>query len=77
MAGFVFYRGKSPIDGAPIVAIATLESKNGKTGDMVQTWILREDISPLMAIKTGADRSICGNCVHRGAEEDQERTGTH
>ena len=74
MAGFVFYRGKSPIDGAPIVAIATLESKNGKTGDMVQTWILREDISPLAAIKTGADRSICGNCVHRGAEEDQERT---
>ena len=73
MAGFVFYRGPSPIDGAPIVAIATLESRNGKTGDMVQTWILREDISPLAAIATGADRSICGNCVHRGSE-DQERT---
>jgi len=73
MAGFVFYRGPSPIDGAPIVAIATLESRNGKTGDMVQTWILREDISPLAAIQSGADRSICGNCVHRGTE-DQERT---
>ena len=73
MAGFVFYRGPSPIDGAPIVAIATLESRNGKTGDMVQTWILREDISPLDAIQSGADRSICGNCVHRG-DVDHERT---
>lgn len=73
MAGFVFYRGPSPIDGAPIVAIASLVSYNGKTGDMVQTWILREDISPLAAIATRADRSICGNCVHRG-NEDKERT---
>jgi len=66
MAGFIFYRGPSPIDGAPIVAIATLKSVNGKTGNMVQTWILREDISPLDAIQSGADRSICGNCAHRG-----------
>ena len=66
MAGFIFYRGPSPIDGAPIVAIATLKSVNAKTGDMVQTWILREDVSPLDAIATGADASICGNCAHRG-----------
>ena len=66
MPGFIFYHGRSPIDGAPIVAIATLKSKNSKTGDMIQTWILREDISPLNAIATGADKSICGNCVHRG-----------
>jgi len=66
MAGFIFYRGPSPIDGAPIVAIATLKSANSKTGDMVQTWILREDISPLDAIAAGADASICGNCAHRG-----------
>ena len=66
MAGFVFYCGPSPIDGAPIVAIATLKSVNEKTGDMVQTWILREDVSPLDAIQSGADVSICGNCAHRG-----------
>tara|TARA_R110000868_G_scaffold214300_1_gene464374 strand:+ start:424 stop:1140 length:717 start_codon:yes stop_codon:yes gene_type:complete len=66
MSGFIFYRGPSPIDGAPIVAIATLKSVNSKTGDMVQTWILREDVSPLDAIATGADASICGNCTHRG-----------
>lgn len=66
MPGFIFYRGPSPIDGAPIVAIATLKSVNGKTGNLVQTWILREDISPLDAIQSGADASICGNCTHRG-----------
>jgi hypothetical protein len=66
MAGFIFFRGPSPIDGAPIVAIATLKSKNSKTGNMVQTWILRTDISPLDAIGSGQDQSICGNCTHRG-----------
>jgi len=67
MPGFIFFRGPSPIDGAPIVAIATLKSANSKTGDMVQTWILRTDVSPLDAIATGADASICGNCAHRGS----------
>ena len=66
MAGFVFYRGPSPIDGAPVIGIATLKSKNGKTGDMIQTWILREDISPLDAIASKEDASICGSCFHRG-----------
>ena len=37
MRGFIFYKGRSPIDNAPIVGIATLESKNGKTGNMIQT----------------------------------------
>lgn len=32
----------------------------------MQTWILREDIHPMDAIKTGADSSICGDCPHRG-----------
>ena len=67
MAGFIFYRGASLIDNAPIIGIATLESANAKTGDMVQTWILREDVSPLDAIQSGADASICGACMHRGA----------
>ncbi|NDF50769.1 MAG: hypothetical protein EB116_11940 [Betaproteobacteria bacterium] len=66
MNGFLFYRGKSPIDGAPLIAIATLTTTNRKTGDMVQTWILREDISPTEARRTGADRSYCGDCPVRG-----------
>ena len=67
----VFWRGPSAIDGAPVVAIASGlspvpsdQSDNDKTGPMVQTWILREDMAPIMALR-GADRSICGDCVHR------------
>ena len=66
MRGFIFYRGLSPVDGAPIVGIATLKSKNEKTGNMVQTFILRADVHPMDAIKSADDVSICGDCVHRG-----------
>lgn len=66
MSGFVFYEGPSAIDGSPIVAIATLQSDNSKTGDMIQTWIMRRDMRPLDAIRSGQDESICGQCTHRG-----------
>jgi hypothetical protein len=63
--GIILYRGASLIDGAPIVVIATLNSNNKKTGNMVQTWILRSDMHPLDAIAQFFDRSICGDCPHR------------
>lgn len=73
-SGFVFYRGPSMIDGAPIVAILTglkKGSRNVKTGGgLFQTWILRSDQSPIAAIHSGADSSICGNCIHRGTVEN-------
>jgi hypothetical protein len=50
--GFVFYDGPSALDGAPIIGIAVLKSRNAKTGDMIQTFILRADESPLSAIDT-------------------------
>lgn len=62
-SGFILWRGLSPVDQAPIVAIATLNSNNDKTGNMISTWILREDIAPHIALKNGADKSICGSCV--------------
>ena len=67
MPGFVFFDGPSQIDGASIVGIAVLSSVNGKTGNMVQTYILRADQAPLDAIRAGDDESICGDCVHRPA----------
>ena len=67
--GFIVWEGASPIDGAPIAFIMTMSSSNRKTGDMVQTWILRQDVSPVEAIKSGADASVCGSCVHRGSAE--------
>ena len=66
-SGYVLWEGDSPIDGAPIVAIATTKSSNAKTGNMLQTWILRRDMSPVEAVKTDADRSICGDCPLRGS----------
>lgn len=64
---FVFYHGPSMLDGAPIIAVAKIDgSRNGKTGPMVQTYILRADVHPREASKHGLDSSICGACVHRG-----------
>ena len=67
--GIILYEGPSLLDGAPIVAIATgiaNKSKNSKTGAMVQTWILRGDVHPIDALRSGQDASICGDCRHRG-----------
>lgn len=33
---------------------------------MVQTWIMRADMSPTIAVAMGADYSVCGACPHRG-----------
>lgn len=66
MKSGIIYQGQSLYDGAPIVVIATYSDRNTKTGAMVQTYILRADINPLEASKTGADVSICGDCRHRG-----------
>lgn len=62
----IIYQGPSLIDGEPIVVIATYSDRNTKTGAMVQTYILRSDIDPREANKSGADYSICGNCPHKG-----------
>ena len=62
----IIYNGPSLIDGAPIVCVAIITSGNVKTGNMIQTHIIRADVSPLEASKTGQDFSICGNCKHRG-----------
>ena len=62
------YDGPSMMDGKPIVVIMTgfkRASKNVKTDDMIQTWILRKDIAPHTAQKTGDDASICGKCPLR------------
>ena len=69
---YIIYDGPSLIDGQPIVAIAQVKSGNRKTGDMVQTWVLRSDIDPITASRTGADISICGDCPHKGKPSDKE-----
>lgn len=69
--GIILWEGASALDGQPIVVIATgigKASRNEKTGDMVQTWIMRADIEPHLAVKTGDDASVCGECPHRPAK---------
>ena len=70
MKSGIIYNGPSLLDGSPIVAIATYSNRNRKTGAMVQTYILRADMNPLEASKTGADYAICGTCPHRGTPTD-------
>jgi hypothetical protein len=68
---FIIYEGPSLIDGSPIVAIAQVKTGNRKTGDMVQTWVIRSDIDPITASRTGADTAICGDCPHKGTPSDK------
>jgi hypothetical protein len=69
----IIYRGPSLLDGAPIIVVATYTGRNKKTGLVVQTYILREDMSPLLASKSGADYSICGNCPMRGEPTNEPK----
>lgn len=68
MSGFILWEGPSPVDGKPLVCIATKTVKKGnkKVGKGAwQTWIIRADIHPVEAMRAGKDRSVCGNCIHR------------
>ena len=72
----IIWSGISEIDGVtPIVLLATgvptlstkgTSSRNSKTGDMIQTIIVRADMAPHTAIKEGLDTAICGDCPLRG-----------
>ena len=72
--GIIFYEGPSVLDGAPIVGIALAKSTNRKTGDLVQTYIIRSDMHPQDAMNEGLDASICGECPHKKTEGTNGRT---
>lgn len=66
--GVVLWQGKSLLDGQRIMVVATGvygKSANKKTGEMIQTWILRRDVHPMTARRMGNDVSVCGDCMHR------------
>lgn len=62
----LFYQGPSQLTGEPIFAIAGASTSNRKTGPMVQIWIIRADMTPIEAVRSGGDTAICGACTHRG-----------
>lgn len=66
--GIILWQGKSRLDGERIAVVATgifNKTQNAKTGDMIQTYIIRRDIKPMLARRMGEDFSICGDCKHR------------
>lgn len=61
----IVWEGISKLDNkTPIILIATglNFSTNSKTGNMIQTYIIRRDMVPSQAFKLGKDFPICGNC---------------
>ena len=67
--GVVLYRGPSQYDGSPTVCILTglvNPTDNVKVGrEMLQTWVLTEDVLPSEAAKSGRDVGVCGGCPLR------------
>ena len=73
--GMILWEGPSRIDGKPIVVIGTgiaSATKNRKAANMVQVNILARDVAPHVAVKTGDDRSVCGDCKNRRPTPDQD-----
>ena len=73
--GVILYEGSSMLDGKPIVVVALKNSDNRKTGDMIQTIIMRSDIDPITASRLGEDFSVCGDCIHRGIANPKKEKG--
>jgi hypothetical protein len=70
--GFLVYEGPSVLD--PSVPIAVIVNRvlgnatNAKTGAMAQSFIIRTDMKPNEAVKTGQDHAICGACPYGGGK---------
>lgn len=64
---YILWEGKSQFDDTPLVVLLSgvRYSDNDKTGNMLQTFILRQDMLPTEAVKKGDDFSTCGNCPQR------------
>jgi hypothetical protein len=65
--GLVLWEGPSAFDGSPLALILTgfRGSSNSKTGSMLQTYIIRQDVKPTEAKRLGLDGATCGTCPFR------------
>ena len=70
----VLWSGSSELTGDPIMAIASRireSSSNGKTGDMVQVYILPLEIHPARAWHHGGIAAVCPDaCAHRSDNDN-------
>lgn len=59
--GFVIHKGQ--VEGENFVVIATMQTSNRKTGNMIQVWFLLEDHKPTDVVNSGLDaKTICRGC---------------
>lgn len=56
-----------------VAIIATMESDNKKTGNMIQIWILNREYSPIESVKNGTDKNVCFDCGLRGTDGFKNR----
>jgi hypothetical protein len=72
-SGYVLHQ--TIINNEPIVVIATMESDNPKTGNMVQIWFLLENHAPHHAVKSGLDaKTVCIDCPFASGQGCYVRT---
>lgn len=68
--GYILHEG----DDIVVIAVGFASaSANSKTGGMIQVYILHRHLSPLNAVRSGADSLICGDCQHRGNKGQKRR----
>jgi len=71
----VIWEGPSKLErSTPIVVIVnglTRPSKNEKTKKVLQTTIMRADMSPFVAAAEGLDRGVCGDCKRRATDPSE------
>lgn len=52
-------------ESAELFAVATVDSNNSKTGDMIQIWIMSKLVHPVVSRRTGHDATLqCQGCPH-------------
>lgn len=61
--GVIIHRGEKFV----CIAVGLSKpSQNGKTGPMIQVYMIHSEIDPVTAQKTGDDATVCLQCIHRG-----------
>ena len=75
------WEGPSLLDPSVIIMMVVTglvtASSNHKTGDMLQTWIMRKDMPPHEAVKTGHDYAVCGDCLLRPSNREARLVSVH
>lgn len=60
------------LNGDPIVVVATAKNGNRKLGDVCQLWVIPA-LDPILAVQSGGDAAVCGDCPLRGDGTGAER----